>query len=53
MRKFIETTSDDHDHGGLGWEYGKCLWSPIIDNGGAKRYEVMHEPSVGDLIIHF
>ena len=53
MRKFIETTSDDHDHGGLGWEYGKCLWSPVLDNGGAKRYEVMHEPSVGDLVIHF
>ena len=53
MRKFIETTSDDHEHGGLGWEYGKCLWSPIVDAGGAKRYESMNEPKEGDLVIHF
>ena len=53
MRKFIEITSDDHDHGGEGWEYGTCLWSPTLDPRGAKTYNLMLEPQVGDLIIHF
>jgi hypothetical protein len=53
MRKFIETTSDDHDHGGPGWEYGTCLWSPTLDPRGAKTYNLMLEPQEGDLIIHF
>ena len=53
MRKFIETTSDNNNHGGAGWEYGTCLWSPIEDKGGAKIYELMHVPNKDDLIIHF
>jgi hypothetical protein len=23
-------------HGGAGWEYGRCLWSPKFNNGGAQ-----------------
>lgn len=52
MRKFIETRSVD-SHGGTGWEYGKCLWSPVANKKGARIYELMHEPQTDDLIIHF
>ena len=53
MRKFIEITSDDDDHGGPGWKYGTCLWSPVAGQRGAKIYELMNEPSKDDLVINF
>lgn len=50
---WIETTEDSHDHGGKGWEYGKCLWSPTTDKSGKKIYELMKQPKENDLVIHF
>ena len=49
---FLETTKDDHKHGGSGWEFGTCLWSPRINAKGSRIYEIMKEPKVGDLILH-
>jgi hypothetical protein len=25
---FVEITKENHAHGGPGWEFGTCLWSP-------------------------
>ncbi|MCC0567529.1 hypothetical protein M4D57_14425 [Brevibacillus borstelensis] len=50
---FIEITKSTHGHGGHGWEFGTCLWSPTIDRGGRKRYDLMKIPQRGDMIIHF
>jgi len=41
--------NDDRDE----WSYGKALWSPTTDKGGAKRYKLMKQPSKGDLVLHF
>lgn len=49
---FLETTKSDHMHGGPGWEFGTCLWSPVRNAGGAAAYRVMEEPKTGDLILH-
>jgi hypothetical protein len=49
---FIETTELTHQHGGIGWEFGTCLWSPITNASGNKVYELMREPIENDLIIH-
>lgn len=51
-RAFIEYTKSDHDHGGEGWEFGTCLWSPSVDAGG-RSYSLMREPTEGDLVVHF
>lgn len=50
---FIEITSSEHGHGGLGWEFGTCLWSPSTNSKGAKRYALMEAPRKGDLVLHF
>lgn len=50
---WIETTEESHLHGGKGWEFGKCLWSPSSDKSGGKIYELMLQPKVGDPVIHF
>lgn len=50
---WVEITSSDHGHGGPGWEFGTCLWSPEVDERGARRYQVMLEPQAGDLVLHF
>ena len=50
---WIETTEDQHEHGGQGWEYGTCLWSPTTDKSGKKIYEIMRDPRENDLVIHF
>lgn len=39
-------------HGGVGWEYGRCLWSPVYDRGGAEAWGIMKEAQVGDYVIH-
>lgn len=41
--------NDDRDD----WAYGKVLWSPTTNKGGAKSYELMKEPVQGDLVLHF
>jgi hypothetical protein len=50
---FIEFTKTDHGHGGPGWEFGTCLWSPTANSGGAKSYALMEKPQKGDLVLHF
>ena len=53
MDIWIENTREDHNHGGVGWEYGTCLWSPTTNKTGGKIYEIMHLPKVNDLVLHF
>ena len=52
-RVWIEITKSEHDHGGKGWGFGKCLWSPETDRRGSDRYAIMREVKKGDLVIHF
>lgn len=48
---FIEITN--LEHGGLGWELGTCLWSPIYNrNGKTKSWKLMEQVKVNDIIIH-
>jgi hypothetical protein len=49
---FIETTELTHEHGGRGWEFGTCLWSPTTNAAGHKVYELMRAPVANDLVIH-
>lgn len=39
-------------HGGIGWEYGRCLWSPVYNRKRAMAWKIMLEPQIGDLVIH-
>jgi hypothetical protein len=50
---WVEITGAELDHGGPGWGFGTCLWSPATDEKGGKRYEAMWQPEVGDLVLHF
>src|SRR3712207_7557670 len=42
---WVEITPDDHGHGGPGWEFGTCLWSPSRNRTGDDRYRIMRERS--------
>jgi hypothetical protein len=54
VRVWIEDTKTaTHGHGGPGWEFGSCLWSPSSAEGGADRYSIMREAETDDLVIHF
>lgn len=50
---FVEITKSEHEHGGKGWEFGTCLWSPTTNRSGADRYSIMRAPVRGDLTLHF
>ena len=50
---WIENTETKHNHGGLGWELGTCLWSPSKNKAGSDSYSLMREPEIDDLVIHF
>jgi 5-methylcytosine-specific restriction endonuclease McrA len=50
---YVEITKADHGHGGEGWEFGTCLWSPSHNRVGADRYSIMRRPAPGDLVLHF
>ena len=50
---WIEKTKASHEHGGTGWEFGSCLWSPSANAVGHKIYEDMRAIQLGDLILHF
>ena len=50
---FVEITKSEHLHGGSGWEFGTCLWSPTTNRIGADRYSIMRRPVKGDLVLHF
>lgn len=49
---WVELTRSEHQHGGEGWEFGTCLWSPSEDKAGRDRYAIMREPVRGDLVLH-
>jgi hypothetical protein len=52
-RVWIEDTKTAvHGHGGPGWEFGLCLWSPSAYEGGSDHYALMREPKIDDLVIH-
>src|SRR5262245_53760426 len=51
-RIWFENTKSGHEHGGSGWEFGVCLWSPSKNRGGKDWYRVMREVRKGDLILH-
>ena len=50
MSCWIEITNPVH--GGNGWEFGTCLWSPVYNNGGAKSWEIMTQIKPGDIVYH-
>lgn len=50
---WIEITNLEHGHGGAGWEYGTCLWSPVRNSTGNDSYRIMREPRVGDRVLPF
>jgi hypothetical protein len=49
---FIETTEISHGHGGPGWEFGTCLWSPTLNRAGHDAYVLMRSPLPNDLVLH-
>ena len=49
---WLEMTQSSHDHGGPGWEFGTCLWSPSRNRGGSDYYRIMREPKAGDTVFH-
>lgn len=52
VNTFIEISKSEHGHGGRGWEFGTCLWSPSRNRAGADRYSIMRMPKAGDRVIH-
>src|SRR5436190_19390927 len=50
---WVEITRSTHQHAGLGWEFGRCLWSPSRDRAGHDRYALMRRPRPSDLVLHF
>lgn len=42
-----------NDHGGEGWEVGTCIWSPVKDKSGKRKWKIMNNLNEGDLILHF
>lgn len=49
---FVETTKSEHLHGGPGWEFGTCLWSPSRNKVGHDSYALMRDTEPGDLVLH-
>jgi hypothetical protein len=53
LRVWIEDTKTGvHGHGGPGWEFGTCLWSPSTYEKGSDHYALMREPKIDDFVIH-
>jgi AAA domain (dynein-related subfamily) len=53
LQVWIEDTKTTvHGHGGLGWEFGSCLWSPSTYATGSDNCALMREPKIDDLVIH-
>ena len=48
---YVEITKSEHGHGGPGWEFGGCLWSPARNRAGSDRYALMREAVVGDRVL--
>jgi hypothetical protein len=51
-RVWLEMTQSSHEHGGPGWEFGTCLWSPTKNRAGQDWYRPMREPQAGDRVVH-
>lgn len=49
---WLEITFSSHLHGGAGWDFGTCLWSPSRSKDGKDWYSLMREPKKGDLVLH-
>src|SRR5262245_9191954 len=49
---WLEITRSSHQHGGPGWEFATCLWSPSKNRGASDSYAIMREPRPGDLVLH-
>jgi hypothetical protein len=49
---WVEYTKSSPDHGGKGWEFGTCLWSPSQFRNGSDGYSIMRKPAPGDLVLH-
>ena len=49
---WIEITKNVSNHGGRGWEFSTCLWSPSKNKSGKDYYRIMRIPQKGDLVIH-
>jgi hypothetical protein len=52
VRIWFENTKSAHEHGGPGWEFGTCLWSPSKAKGGVDWYKAMREVRQGDLVLN-
>jgi hypothetical protein len=50
---WVEITKAEHQHGGEGWEFGKCLWSPTTNRAHHRRYRLMEQLWPADLVLHF
>lgn len=50
QKVFIEITNPVH--GGNGWEFGTCLWSPVYNKAGHRSWETMRKVSPSDIVIH-
>ena len=50
---WAEMTQSEHQHGGSGWGFGTCLWSPSRNASGNDRYAIMRQPRIGNLVLHF
>ena len=48
---WLEMTKS-HGHGGKGWEFEKCLWSPTKNEAGTDYYGIMRQPKPGDVVLH-
>jgi hypothetical protein len=51
-RVWLEMTHSNNQHGGPGWEFGTCLWSPSKNRTGQDYYRTMREPKLRDRVIH-
>jgi len=53
MTVWIENTTGNYDHGGPGWEFGVCVWSPALDRRGLEgRYKIMREVRAREKILN-
>jgi putative restriction endonuclease len=44
----------EESHGGPGWDFGTCLWSPTERNGGGRwgYWDLMQKVKRGDVVLH-
>lgn len=51
-RVYVEVTKAENDHGGAGWEFGACLWSPERTKANTDLYRLMREAQADDRVLH-